>query len=294
MKVKALLDVCPLCSSNQQGPLYQIFSGENIWACRKCGLQYLFPQPNDEDLNRIYLRAYYNSWGWDCEEIRETVNAMKRKTFNRYLSYAAKYAPSGNLLDVGCAFGALLEVAKARGWKPYGVEISTYACQSAREKFGDSIKKGAFENVVLPENYFSVIVMSDLLEHTREPMTVLEKANRLLRKGGILLIITPNTNSFSSKVMRSRWTHYKKEHLFYFSPVSISNFLIRSGFRVLLIRPAVKLLSVDYIYYQFKSYKHSIITPILSILTAVIPHKLRQTPLPILEGDMLVVGKKEE
>ena len=66
----------------------------------------------------------------------------------------------------------------------------------------------------IDEDFFDIITMIDFIEHVRAPMSILVKASRLLRPGGQLVILTPNADSLSRRLMGLRWLHYKVEHLY--------------------------------------------------------------------------------
>ncbi|MCZ9970441.1 class I SAM-dependent methyltransferase [Brachyspira hyodysenteriae] len=48
-----------------------------------------------------------------------TIIKMKRKTFNGILKKILPYCSSGNLLDIGCSSGILLEEAEVLGFNVY-------------------------------------------------------------------------------------------------------------------------------------------------------------------------------
>jgi len=66
----------------------------------------------------------------------------------------------------------------------------------------------------IDEDFFDIITMIDFIEHVGAPMSILVKASRLLRPGGQLVILTPNADSLSRRLMGLRWLHYKVEHLY--------------------------------------------------------------------------------
>ena len=47
--------------------------------------------------------------------------------------------------------------------------------------------------------------------------TWLLRIRELLIPGGVLLLITPSLDSWTRRLLRSRWMEYKVEHLYYFS-----------------------------------------------------------------------------
>lgn len=99
------------------------------------------------------------------------------------------------ILDVGCGGGFLtLELAQ-RGWKVTGVDVSESILDVGRSR--DQGKKvnwvnGTAENLPLPDRYFDVVCMMDVLEHIHEPRLALKEASRVLKPGGVLVFHTFN------------------------------------------------------------------------------------------------------
>jgi len=82
------------------------------------------------------------------------------------------------------------------------------------------------------------------------------------------------------------------EHLFYFSPKTITDLLKRSGFISLVIESAPKYLNIIYIINQFRIYQQPLFTPVLKILDLLIPNMLKKIDLPVYCGQMLVLARK--
>lgn len=281
---------CIICNCNK---FKRIFSkdGCNFFRCSQCGLITINPIPEMNVIQRIYDREYYKSWGMESGDSK-VVKRMKSKTFNHLLGLIEKDMKPGRLLDVGCAAGHLMETAFSRGWEPYGVEISKYAASLAKKRFGNHIYQGAFENVSLPENFFDLIIMSDLIEHLTDPTSAILKAHKILKKQGVLAIITPDTSSLSALLLQSTWTHFKKEHLFYFNPKNISLFLKKEKFFAYKIRAYPKYLNIAYIHTQLTVYPHKLFTPLIQITARLLPERICVLDFPILEGDMCVLSHR--
>lgn len=70
----------------------------------------------------------------------------------------------------------------------------------------------------------------DYIEHVRDPEKILQLAASMLNEDGHIVISTPKLNSLSHRLMQKGWSHYKEEHLFYFSFQSMKKILEQSGF----------------------------------------------------------------
>ena len=237
----------------------------------------------------MYTEAYYHPWNLE-EEI--VVKKIKMKTFEKRLQEIQKHVQCGKILDVGCATGFFLEKAKSKGFEPYGLELSEFSFKKAQNKFGDHIFWGTIEEIPFENNFFDVITMFDLLEHVKNPVTTLRCCKKILKPKGIIAAVLPDTSSISAKLMGKNWTHYKKEHLFYFSKQTISYLIKQESFEVIKNKPATKIMNLEYLYHQFIQYPHHIATPILTILYKLLPHYLSKISFQITMGEILVLARK--
>ena len=194
---------------------------------------FIWPQPSWETIKELYSRDYFcnpksASVGYD--NYREDKKLIL-KTFDKRLNKIEKiYPQKGRLLDLGCAMGFFLEVARDRGWEVYGVDVSKMAADVAIQKFGDRVSNDILENLDFPDNYFDVITAWDYLEHVTEPQEVISICRKILKPGGLLALTTPDLSSPVARLAGDSWMGYKKDHLFYFTRKSLSIILQKNGF----------------------------------------------------------------
>ena len=286
---------CHVCQSDKVDCLWPVRDNPEylVYSCQECGVKFLLPQPTDAFLRDLYSKSYYDAWG--IEEYSGSVRDMKLSTFDLRLNLIKKYKKQGNILDVGCATGFFLEGASAAGFTPFGVEISDYSFNIAKEKFGEeALFQGILEDCPFAERSFDVITMSDLLEHVRNPHTVMEKVRALLKDDGIVMIMTPDTDSLTHWIMREKWVHYKIEHLFYFNKESIRLLADRHDFQVLCLDPARKTLNIAYFYHQFEIYRHWLLTPLIRLLHTLLPPKVLLSNFNVTIGEMVLLMQKTD
>jgi len=285
---------CPICNNNNTHLLFELTNSNKIFRCDKCTVQLLYPQLNDETLSKLYSENYYKAWGIQGENENHAIKKMKVATFKLRLNAIKKFISSGNILDVGCATGFFLEAAKEQGFVPYGIEISEYSAAISKKKFGNNqIFCGTIETAPLKENSFDAITMSDLIEHVRNPIQSLSKAEKLLKNNGVIMIMTPNSNSVSNRLMKKKWTHYKLEHFFYFNKKSISVLAESCGLEVVYFEKSKKAMNIDYLYTQFNVYPHWLFTPFIKLIKWVLPLKATSYNFYISIGEMVTILKKK-
>ena len=103
----------------------------------------------------------------------------------------------GKVLDIGCGIGGFLSVFDDR-WEKYGYEPSRFAATKAMEK-GIVMLRNI--NSATEFGFFDVVVFRGTLQHINFPMRALVQAARVLKPGGLLVILaTPDTDSLVYKL----------------------------------------------------------------------------------------------
>jgi len=175
---------CNICGLKEEEVILNTKAGK-IVRCKKCGLYYLTPRLSDEA--ELYK---YQSFVYD-DFFCETVDWAKKKIFLRALK---KLEPrKGRILDIGCANGFFLALAREKGWKIYGTEISDFFIRKAKENLGEkAIFSGHLKEAKFPSDFFDVITLWDVLDHLLDPLEELKEIRRILKKEGALVIRVRN------------------------------------------------------------------------------------------------------
>jgi 2-polyprenyl-3-methyl-5-hydroxy-6-metoxy-1,4-benzoquinol methylase len=286
---------CTVCLANKPETVVPgvAQSRFDIVQCRSCGLEFMYPQPSWEEIQAIYTSDYYATWDMKSGEAMSTAR-MKRLTFKRRLGELGAHVQSGRILDIGTATGFFLDEVKSEGrLEPFGVELSEYAGNIARQKFGQAnIHIGTLETAPFEPGFFNAVAMSDLIEHVQDPRATLKLVHRLLAPNGVAMIMTPDVASPSRRWMGPRWTHFKLEHLFLFSPPAMRQLAAETGFEVISLGRARKTMTLKYLRDQLQTYRHPLLTPLSVAVTALLA-PWRDTPFPITMGEMLVFLRKK-
>ncbi|HUT35424.1 MAG TPA: class I SAM-dependent methyltransferase [Planctomycetota bacterium] len=201
--------------------------------CRRCGLGYLDPQPSDAALAGLYTDEYYtrpiDPGGPSYLENR----AGLERFFDGRLRRIERLARPGRLLEVGAGLGYFLNAAARRGWHAVGLEVSEFAAGHAQREFGLDVRCQSFDDAAFPDGAFDLVVLRDVLEHTRDPRAVVRHAGRVLRERGVLALSMPNFASLNARLGGLRWRHLRPaQHLWHFTPGCIARLLCECGFEV--------------------------------------------------------------
>lgn len=252
---------CNLCNNNSTKKLFKI-NGFDIVKCSKCGLVYTNPRLGEKEAVEVYKKDYYNNPGFLKKGTyfgyKNYLNEKKEitETFKKRLKVIESYKSKGRILDIGCALGFFLELAKSHGWETYGTEVSDSAYMHVKKNKGIKAFHGDLKKARFKNKFFDVVTMFDVIEHLTNPKGYLKEAKRILKKGGLLVINTPNSGSLAAKVLGKNWLEYKRvrEHNYFFSHKTLEKMLKQEGFKVLRIESAGKIFSLGSIVEEAKVY----------------------------------------
>ena len=146
------------------------------------------------------------------------------------------------LIDIGCGDGLFGAAVKSRypECETWGVELIPDAAQKAASR-NDRVVQTPFENAEeLPDSYFDVVTMNDVLEHMPWPEPALAAAKRILRPDGRLVLSLPNVQfllNVLDLVKRNDWEYQDsgildRTHFRFYTTKSAARLLEHNGFHV--------------------------------------------------------------
>jgi 2-polyprenyl-3-methyl-5-hydroxy-6-metoxy-1,4-benzoquinol methylase len=122
-----------------------------------------------------------------------------------------------HLLDVGCGYGLFSLEARRRGFSVDAIEIASTERAIAEQILGFAPTPTTLEEFE-PDRTFDAIILSQILEHAREPVKWIRKVRKLLSPGGVAAIALPNFGSFITDILKHRDPYVTPPtHLNYFS-----------------------------------------------------------------------------
>lgn len=226
---------CNLCGSKRTSFLFRAqdyISREyfNVVKCDVCGLVYTAPRPNSKEIDKFYAHHYYGKQNSRFKAPVELLIRLFRQQRSRKI---LRLMDSGRILDVGCGRGRMLDEFRKRGWETFGTELSEQAASAAREELGLNVRAITLEEWGFEDKFFDVITLGHVLEHLPDPHRTLREVSRILKDDGLLVISTPNFDSFQAKVSKEKWFHLDvPRHCYHFSTGTLTRMLESVGFRV--------------------------------------------------------------
>ncbi|MDZ4770224.1 MAG: class I SAM-dependent methyltransferase [Chloroflexota bacterium] len=239
---------CNACGSDARQP-YCPENGLGLAQCQRCGLVYVSPRPEAQELYALYGETYFHNdesgkVGY-TNYIRDEANI--RKTFAGRLRRLMRHIPTpGRLLDVGSAAGFFLSEAHEGGWQVTGLDVSSFTVEYTRARFGFETRLGSLTEQDFAPESFDLLTLWDVIEHVPDPKAYIAAAARLLVRGGVIALATPDVDSLPARLTGARWVGYKlsDEHIFYFSRATLSRMLDEAGFEVIEARHVGKFVTL--------------------------------------------------
>jgi 2-polyprenyl-3-methyl-5-hydroxy-6-metoxy-1,4-benzoquinol methylase len=222
---------CPLCESERRQFPFRLHEPYRVARCMECGLHYLYPRLVESAMQQAYRESSYYEGG-ACGYADTSYTAQEfalRATFKRLLHNLAKRGlTGGDLLEIGCGYGYLLDEARSFFERRVGTDFSPEGAEIARPT-GAEVFVGGIEQV--PSNAkFDCVIGTQLIEHVYEPLSFVKRLAGHTKPGGHIVLATPDIGGVLRKAMGQRWPSFKvPEHVVYFDYRTLSSLMHRAG-----------------------------------------------------------------
>lgn len=226
---------CVLCKKNQLTILFPHHNNWKMGKCLSCGLVQVVPMPNASEISALYHEDLDHFTPYiDQLSVHHKYFYQKIKEISRRLRITNNEL---RLLDIGCAMGVLLEEAIKKGMKATGIDLSEDAITYCRKHKLTAYAGTVYTVKRLKNNSFDVITAFQIIEHERDPLKMMRRVYSLLKKGGMVILATPNYGGFWRKLMGRRWFGFAHpEHVVLLDFNSMRLLLEKAGFCDIEIR----------------------------------------------------------
>jgi len=268
---------CPLCNSPGKfcflgrDLLYNKTEKYRYMRCSHCEAVYQDPMPNADEISQFYPDDY-----GPYEQLESVKNPshLKLSVLNTRYGYdhldvprgyrlvspvfaafryrdSIQFIPNGKGLDIGCGNGQFIRSMNSLGWDFQGVEFNSTAVKACRA-IGLKVFRGNLNDADFDDNSFDLITSRHVIEHIPAPDGFMNEIFRILKKGGRLVIETPNSRALGRKWFKENWfADDVPRHLILYSPANINMLTKRHGFQMISMRlftsPKIILNSWDYL-----------------------------------------------
>jgi SAM-dependent methyltransferase len=96
----------------------------------------------------------------------------------------------GSILDIGCGTGFVLEHLRDR-YDVHGLDDAQIAVDLCHKKGLDFVERGILGKTKLPRESYDMVMFLDVIEHVDDDIEMLKNGERVLAKGGTMLVTVP-------------------------------------------------------------------------------------------------------
>ncbi|MER3446530.1 MAG: hypothetical protein C4291_06645 [Candidatus Dadabacteria bacterium] len=176
-----------------------------------------------------YNRSYFVSHNLDLQESR------LKKAYGMILE-----EKPGFLLDIGCGKGDFSSLLIKDGWKVWGTDLDSSIVCDASGKGLNAVVADVAEGLPFEGGFFDCVFAGEIVEHLVDTDFFIKEVYRVLKKGGSVIITTPNLASFENRIrillgIYPIWVSYSLEgvgHIRAYTPRALKKQLMEHGFTV--------------------------------------------------------------
>jgi len=250
--MEAVCDLCGDCRFEEllnETRLWKVPTGRRMVRCYRCNLVQIVPRTDPMVVD--YSQEDYFASCLDFQEGAARYSA-RISLFRRRLQEIDRYREPGRLLDVGCAKGDFLRLARDEfGWDVVGLDVSAWAAEYACSTYDLDVQVASVADALFRQAEFDVIHANHVLEHVSAPLTALQRMWQWLRPGGCLFLEVPNeidnlpwhldlllgrTRAEDGPFGRRKPRPQSTPHLYFFTRKTLARILESASFEVAALR----------------------------------------------------------
>lgn len=249
--------------------------------CNACGLVRSDPVADAAMLGELYRQSTFD-YGTEVRNLR--------CTYGRHLDQLEAFGVrKHSLLEIGCGNGFFLEEAQVRGYVDVrGVEPSAEAVAKAAPGVRGRIVCDLMRPGLFAEASFDVVCLFQVFDHLPDPLSVLSETHRVLRPGGLLLILNHNINALSARLLGARSPIIDLEHTYLYSPTTLAHL---AASQKLTVRKTGTVWNSYSLYYLARliPFPAGIKAPLVGLL---LRSSIGRLPLSVSLGNLYLIAQK--
>ena len=151
-----------------------------------------------------------------------------------YAILARRFAEKGTpLLEIGCGLGHLVGQLDGE-FVTIGMDLNQWALAKSKTVTGSTqLHVGSAEKLPYKDNCYRVVIIKHVVEHLSNPENCILELARVLSKGGLLILATPNLDSLLKPLKGDQWIGYQDPtHISLKPPGEWLSLLRNAGFTI--------------------------------------------------------------
>jgi SAM-dependent methyltransferase len=180
-----------------------------IWHCPHCNTAFSMPRVNADGIYElIYKHAEsvrgYNNYLKLYRDVK-TKRKPLRYLMSKNLAFWSivhilkkkRISEKADILEVGAGFGYLTYALHSAGYNAMGLDISEESINRAIQYLGNYyICEDVFQYAETHPESADIIILTEVIEHVENPMEFICSLAKLLKKGGHIILTTPNKSYY--------------------------------------------------------------------------------------------------
>ena len=238
-------------------------------------------------INDATIAEFYGAMG---DNIHSGDEQLSRLTQQAYVESTIPYASTPKrYLEIGPDVGLFLQEAR----KHFPIEEASLIepnqavwarlRESAAGLKTQIVSAMAEADPLVPDASLDMIVAIHVLDHLREPATMLKWITQKLKKGGVAVFVVHNEGSLLAKLIGRRWPAYCMQHPQLYNPETLANSLAQQGLTVYEVQRSPNYFPLNYLI------NHGIYAATKQRVNLPWPH----LPLKLKLGNMIAVATRE-
>ena len=203
-------------------------SGYDVVSCELCGFVYATNIPGQIAFDEYYYHA--NKYEHEIEQ-PDTFTGKYDSILEEIIELGT--GKTASIVDIGCAKSEILRLLQNKGFSDLtGVDPSKKNIEYLRSK-GISGIHATIDTMSVSKKYDMVLLVA-VLEHVYDLHHTMEILYNITALGGMLMIVVPNMAEPLSNELP--FQEFSREHINYFTAVSLSNLLTRYEFQAVALK----------------------------------------------------------
>ncbi len=250
-------NVCFLCNKPKYRLVYDVKHFEFPFSFKECqcGLVKQTPMPNEKFFEWFFNSgAFFNAeetdnseiWGYydyfADESSRLSTSTWRYKKLKKYFEEKG----SANVMKIGPATGTMLHVAKQKGHKVRGCDVSSRFAEYARSNYNVEIDNGRFEQMPYEDNQFDINLLFNVIENVPNQAEFLTAINRTMKTGGYFISnFVDMKNNLVEKFQKSHYFIYRPPICYTYTMEVYEEILKKYGFEIVEIQRDMRHMHLE-------------------------------------------------